>query len=150
MSQRHTGQATILATVDDNRAGRAMLEGGAAARNVLAAVWCRSVGSSWTLELHELDGGRSLGRITEWINSGVPIWQPAPHGLAAKLLAERGLRLVLDPCVRPRTRNRRGIGYACPDAELITPAHRSREDRVPDPVLPDQPVSGDRAGNRHR
>lgn len=32
-------------------------------------------------------------------------------------LAERGLRLLLDPCAGPRTRSRRGIGYAYPDTE---------------------------------
>lgn len=140
MRQRHPGQATTVAAVDHNRAGRAAApEGGAAAKDALVAVWCRSVGTSWTLELHELNDDRTLGRITDWINSGVPIRQPPPDRLAPKLLAERGLRFVREPRVGPRTRSRRGIGYACPDTEPITPAHQARAARVPDPARRDQP-----------
>ncbi|MGH3843592.1 MAG: hypothetical protein ACRDS0_19425 [Pseudonocardiaceae bacterium] len=83
----------------------------------LAAVWCRTVGSAWTLELHELDGGPAPGTIRERISTGVPIWQPAPETLAARLLADRGLKLFRDPAAGPRTRSRRGIGYACPDTD---------------------------------
>lgn len=50
----------------------------AAAARVLAAVWCRSVGTSWTLELRKLRRGTALGPVVDWINSGVPISQPAP------------------------------------------------------------------------
>lgn len=114
MSQGRSGQATTMAAEDNNRASRrATSKGGAVAGDALAAVWCRSVGSSWTLELYELNDDRTLGKITDWINSGVPIWQPTPVTLAGELLAERGLRLIVDPRVGPRTRSRRGIGYAC-------------------------------------
>ena len=116
MTPGRIGQATRAAAVDDNGKGRAASQPGAMARNVLAVVWCRSVGTSWTLELHELDGDRALGRIKQWINSGVPIWQPPPDSLIRQLLAERGLRLQRDSCAGPRTRSRRGIGYAYPDA----------------------------------
>lgn len=51
----------------------------------MAAVWCRSVGTSWTLELHGLDGGTALGTILDWISSGVPIAQPEPDTLAREL-----------------------------------------------------------------
>lgn len=131
MRQQHPGQATTVAAVDHNRVGRAAApEGGAAAKDALAAVWCRSVGTSWTLELHELNDDRTLGRITDWIISGVPIRQPPPDRLAPKLLAERGLRLVRNPRVGPRTRSRRGIGYACPDTEPITPARQAAIQQV--------------------
>lgn len=36
---------------------------------VWAAVWCSSVGPTWTLELSELDG--NTGRVRDWISSGV-------------------------------------------------------------------------------
>jgi hypothetical protein len=91
---------------------------------VLAAVWCRSVGSSWTLELYELDGGTARGPVVDWISSGVPISQPEPpEALARELLAERGLTLFDDCTAGPCTLNRRGVGYVATDAELITLAH---------------------------
>ncbi|MGH3549740.1 MAG: hypothetical protein ACRDQU_16870 [Pseudonocardiaceae bacterium] len=83
----------------------------------LAAVWCRSVGSAWTLELPELDGGPAPGTIRERIGTGMPIWQPAPEAEAARLLADRGLKVFRDLSAGPRTRSRRGIGYACPDTD---------------------------------
>ncbi len=55
-------------------------DNGASAAHVLAAVWCRSVGTSWTLELHELGGGTAPGKIMDWISSGVPIGQPGARG----------------------------------------------------------------------
>ncbi|MGH3669271.1 MAG: hypothetical protein ACRDSH_01355 [Pseudonocardiaceae bacterium] len=83
------------------------------AAGVLAAVWCRSVGTCWTLELRELDSDTRLGTIKDWISSGVPISQPAPpESLARELLAEQGLRLVRDPSAGPGTHTRHGIGYA--------------------------------------
>ena len=57
---------------------------------VLAAVWCRSVGASWTLELHQLSRGTPPMTLVDWISSGVPISQPEPDALARELLAERG------------------------------------------------------------
>ncbi|MGH3535679.1 MAG: hypothetical protein ACRDQI_16405 [Pseudonocardiaceae bacterium] len=94
------------------------------AAGVLAAVWCRSVGAFWTLELRDLDDGSTPGTITDWITSGIPIAQPEPpEALARVLLAGRGLQLVCDPSVGPCTHNRRGIGYASPHTEPITLAH---------------------------
>lgn len=61
----------------------------AAAARVLAAVWCRSVGTSWTLELRKLRRGTALGPVVDWINSGVLTSQPASHAL----LTQRGLHL---------------------------------------------------------
>lgn len=118
------GQRGSRATEEVTRRRRAPRAPGAqalrrppdAAGGVWAAVWCRSVGTCWTLELHELDGALASGTIRDWIGTGVPIGQPAPEALADRLLASRGLRLVRDPSVGPGTRSRRGIGYACADA----------------------------------
>ncbi|HSZ30385.1 MAG TPA: hypothetical protein VK784_11615, partial [Pseudonocardiaceae bacterium] len=87
---------------------------------VLVAVWCRSVGTSWTLELHQPSCGTLPMMLVDWISSGVPISQPEPEALAEELLAERGLRLFRDSAAGPCTRNRRGIGYVVRDPELIT------------------------------
>ena len=96
----------------------------AATTPVLAVVWCRSVGTSWTLELHQLHRGTPHTTLIDWISSGVPISQPEPpEALARTLLAERGLWLFPDPFTGPRTGTRRGIGYAAEDAELIALAH---------------------------
>lgn len=97
---------------------------GATTAPVLAAVWCRSVGTSWTLELHELDDGTTPGKITDWVSSGVPITQPKPEALANKLLAERGLQLFRDSSAGPCTHSRQGIGYVSADAELIKLAYQ--------------------------
>ena len=86
-----------------------------AVADALTAVWCRSVGTSWTLELYEPGGGGALGTITDWIPSGVPISQPEPsEALARELLAQRGLQLFGDSSAGPSTHNRRGVGYVCP------------------------------------
>jgi anti-sigma B factor antagonist len=87
---------------------------------VLAAAWCSSVGSTWTLELRELVGDTGLGKVTDWISSGVPVSHPEPTTLAHELLAARGLRL-LHASADAGTRSRRRIGYVCADTELITP-----------------------------
>ncbi|MGH4008113.1 MAG: hypothetical protein ACRDTH_08145 [Pseudonocardiaceae bacterium] len=100
----------------------------AASAPVLAAVWCRSVGSSWTLELHQLGRGTALGTVTDWISSGVPISQPEPEALARTLLAERRLHLFRDSSAGPGTHNRHCIGYVCKNAELIRLAHLVRDD----------------------
>jgi hypothetical protein len=86
---------------------------------VLVALWCRSVGVCWTLELYEPDGGMAPGIITDWITSGVPISQPAPETLARELLADRDLWLLPDSSVGPCTLNRHGVGYVSRNAELI-------------------------------
>jgi hypothetical protein len=99
------------------------------AAHVLAAVWCRSVGTAWTLELRELGGGTVLGVIRDWIASAVPISQPEPpEELARELLAEHGLHLFSDSSAGPCTHNRRGLGYVCRNAELIRLANLVRDD----------------------
>ena len=108
--------------------GQPRSDDAAASVPVLAAVWCRSVGTSWTLELHDLGPGMARGKIMDWISSGVPISQPEPEALARELLAERGLQLFRDSSAGPGTRSRHGIGYVCGDAELIKLAHVVRDD----------------------
>ncbi|MGH3920494.1 MAG: hypothetical protein ACRDRY_00150 [Pseudonocardiaceae bacterium] len=115
-------------TATGQHAAQPMSDDAVASAAVLAAVWCRSVGTSWTLELHELGPGRAPGKIMDWISSGVPISQPEPEAQARELLAERGLQLFRDSSAGPGTRSRRGIGYACGDAELIKLAHVVRDD----------------------
>ena len=113
-------------TGQDHTVGESTPDGVAAAP-VLTAVWCRSVGTSWTLELHELDTDTAPGAIKDWIPSGVPISQPRPDALVGTLLAERGLYLFRDSSAGPSTRSRRGVGYVCGDAELIVLAYLARE-----------------------
>jgi hypothetical protein len=117
-------------------AGRLTSDDVAAAARVLAAVWCRSVGVSWTLELYELGPGMAPGKIMGWVSSGVPISQPEPEALARELLAERGLQLFQDSSAGPATRSRRGIGYVCGDAELIKLAKLVRDDAAEAGVHP--------------
>ncbi len=88
---------------------------------VLTAVWCCSVGTTWPLEVRELDPDTTLGTIVDRISSGVPITQPEPDTLARELLAARGLRLIGDATADHDTRSRRRIGYVCADAEPIAP-----------------------------
>jgi hypothetical protein len=96
----------------------------AGAASVLAAVWCRSVGTSWTLELHQLRHGTPHLTLMDWISSGVPITQAEPpEALARELLAQRGLHLFRDSTAGPATGSRGGIGYVTADAKLITLAH---------------------------
>lgn len=107
-----------------------------AAARVLVAMWCRSVGTSWTLELHECGGGTARGRVVDWISSGVPISQPEPGTLARDLLAARGLHLFVDSSAGPGTHSRCGIGYVCEDAELIILAHLVVDDAAEAGVHP--------------
>jgi hypothetical protein len=96
----------------------------AAPTTVLAVVWCRAVGTCWTLELHQLRRGTPHTTLVDWISSGVPISQPEPpEALARALLAERGLQLFGDCYAGPCTGTRRGIGYASSNADLIALAH---------------------------
>lgn len=83
----------------------------------LAAMWCRSVGTTWTLELREPDRDTAFGTIVAWISSGVPVSQPVPDTLARELLAARGLRLISEFSADRRTRSRHRIGYVCVDSE---------------------------------
>jgi hypothetical protein len=87
---------------------------------VFTASWCRSVGTTWTVELR-LVGDGALGRPVEWICSGVPTQQPAPERHTADLLGERDLLLFpADPGeAAPRTRSRRLIGYVTRDQEVM-------------------------------
>src|SRR5947199_435584 len=112
-----TDTATI--TGRGETVGRPVLENRLAVAPVLAAVWCRSVGTSWTVEVHQLDGDTAPGTVVGWISSGVPISQPAPEALARGLLAERGLRLFPNSSVGPCTSSRHGLGYVCTNAELL-------------------------------
>jgi hypothetical protein len=101
----------------------------AATTLVLAVAWCRSVGTCWTLELHQLRRGTPHTTtphttLVDWISSGVPISQPEPpDALARTLLTDRGLQLFGDCYAGPCTGTRRGIGYTSRNAELITLAH---------------------------
>ncbi|MGH3984998.1 MAG: hypothetical protein ACRDST_20490 [Pseudonocardiaceae bacterium] len=126
--------ATITGRNDE--VGQPTSGNGASAAQVLAAVWCRSVGTTWTLELHKPDGDTTPGKIMDWISSGVPIAQPEPEALAKELLAERGLQLFPDSSAGPSTHSRQGIGYVCEDAELIKLAHRVRDDTAEAGVHP--------------
>jgi hypothetical protein len=115
-------------TTKEYAVGRPIPDNVIGAAPVLAAVWCRSVGASWTLELHQLSRGTPRLTLVDWISSGVPISQPEPEALVHKLLAERGLQLFRDSSVGPCTQSRRGIGYVCRDAELIKLAHLVQDD----------------------
>ncbi|MBV8992803.1 MAG: hypothetical protein JO287_03660 [Pseudonocardiales bacterium] len=97
------------------------------------------MGSTWTLELRTLDRATTLGRVVDWISSGVPVCQPEPDtALACELLAARGLPLIRESSAGFGTRSRRRIGYVRADTELVPPAakptsngsgtHRGRED----------------------
>lgn len=96
----------------------------------LAAAWCCSVGTTWTLELHELLQNMQLGPVVDWISSGVPVTQPRPDRLTCDLLATRRLWLFPDPSPDSRTNTRHRIGYVCADAELITLAELVRDQAV--------------------
>jgi hypothetical protein len=100
---------------------------------VLAAVWCCSVGATWTVELHEFDRDAALGPIVDWISSGVPISDPEPTpALARELLTQRGFQLFPDSSAGPCCPHRHGIGYACRDTDLITAGtHGARPGRGP-------------------
>jgi hypothetical protein len=81
----------------------------------------------WTLELHELDGGTTPGKIIAWISSHANRATGA-QALAKEILAERGLQLFPDSSAGPSTQSRQGIGYVCTDAELIKLAYRVWDD----------------------
>ena len=98
---------------------------------VLVAVWCRSVGATWTLELHQLHHHTPHMTLVDWISSGVPISRPEPpEALDRELLAQRGLHLFRDSFTGPCTDSRRGIGYVARDAELITLACLVHDDAI--------------------
>jgi anti-sigma B factor antagonist len=95
---------------------------------VLTALWCCSVGATWTLELRRLNRDTGLGALVDWISSGVPVTQPVPDALALQLLSARMLWLFRDSLPEPATGSRHRIGYVSADAALITLAHLLRED----------------------
>lgn len=103
-----------------------MTTGARATPPVLTVVWCCSVGTTWTLELRELDRDDAL---VDWISSGVPVSQPVPDALAGELLAERGLRLFR-ASGDPGTGSRHRIGYVYAEAELTPPVDPPPDDAV--------------------
>ncbi|MDQ4092732.1 MAG: hypothetical protein M3143_04780 [Actinomycetota bacterium] len=116
--------ASRAATGSDEAAARARFP----VAPVLTAVWCRSVGTTWTIELHKLDRGMALGTTVDWISSGVPTSQrQPPEDMARELLAGRGLALYLDPTAGPCTHSRYSIGYVCADAQVVALAQGLRE-----------------------
>lgn len=106
-----------------------------AAPVLAAAVWCSTVGTTWTLELHNLARGGTRGTLVDWISSGIPTSQPVPDGLAHQLLADRGLHLFVDSTASS-VHSRQSVGYVCADAELITLAHRVRDEAADAGVHP--------------
>ena len=73
-------------------------------------------GRTWTLELHELDSGMTLGTLVDWISSGVLTSQPQPDdALAHQLLANRGLHLYPGSAAGPCPPSRNSIGYVSAD-----------------------------------
>jgi hypothetical protein len=99
------------------------------AAHVLAAVWCRSVGTAWTLELREFGRDTLLRSAVDWITSGIPISQPEPpEALARELLAEHDQHLFSDSSAGPCTHNRCGLGYVRRNAGLIRLANLVRHD----------------------
>lgn len=119
------GRSASTATTGTDKAGA---PASPTAVPVLTAVWCSSVGTTWTVELHQLDRGTALGTIVDWISSGVPTSQRQPaEDTARELLAGRGLALYPDSTAGPCTHSRYSIGYVCADARVIALAHRMRE-----------------------
>ncbi len=89
---------------------------------VFIATWCRTVGTTWTLELREPDRGTLAGQPVDWICSGVPITLPAPDGLAEDLLVERGLLLHRDaaaPAGDTAPPLRGAIGHVTAEPEVL-------------------------------
>ena len=102
----------------------------------LAAVWCFSVGITWTLELHELHQDMQPGPLVDRISSGVPVTQPKPDILTRDLLATRQLWLFPDPSPASHPNTRHRIGYVCANFELITLAHLVRDKAADTPLHP--------------
>jgi anti-sigma B factor antagonist len=95
---------------------------------VLTALWCCSIGPTWTLELRRLNRDPELGTLVDCISSGVPVTQPVPDALAPQLLSARGLWRFRDALPEPATGSRHRIGYVSADAALIMLAHLLGED----------------------
>jgi anti-sigma B factor antagonist len=103
---------------------------------VLIALWCCSVGATWTLELRRFNCDTGLGTLMGWISSGVPVTQPAPDALAPQLLGARGLWLFRDGLPEPAIGSRYRVGYVSADAALIRLAHLLRDDAAQAGVHP--------------
>jgi hypothetical protein len=86
---------------------------------VTAAVWCSSVGTTWTIELHTHAKDTAYGTLVKWITSGIPTSHPLPDALAYQLLAACGLHVFPDLTAGPSAHSRHRIGYASADAKLI-------------------------------
>jgi hypothetical protein len=106
---------------------------------VLVASWCRSVGTTWTLELRPLEHGAPAGQPVDWISSGIPTSQPVPDEWAEDLLAERGLLLLRDtPGDGDAARGaiRRVIGHVTDDPAAVRLARTLAEVIGASPVDP--------------
>lgn len=86
---------------------------------VTAAVWCSSVGTTWTIELHTHAKDTAYGTLVKWITSGIPTSHPLPDALAYQLLAACGLHVFPDLTAGPSAHSRHRIGYVSADAKLI-------------------------------
>lgn len=95
---------------------------GQSRRRTLVALWCSSVGSTWTVELREFHAGTRGGRLVAWISSGVPISHPKPAEAEVRdLLADHGLYLHPDSTACPGSPSRHCIGYVIKIRDI---AHR--------------------------
>lgn len=103
---------------------------------VWTALWCCSVGLTWTLELRRFSSDTGLGALVNGISSGVPVTQPVPDALAAQLLDACGLWLFRDGLPGPATGSRYRIGYVSTDAALIRLAHLLGDDAAMAGVTP--------------
>lgn len=84
---------------------------------VLAAVWCSSAATNWTLELREVISDDLFGALVDLISTGVPVSQPAPHALVAELVMARGFWFFCESPSGPRTSDRYHFGYVSTDNE---------------------------------
>jgi len=85
---------------------------------VLAAVWCRLAGLTWTLELREVTPDDQFGALVDSISSDVSVSQPAPDALVQELVAPRGLWLFCQWPPGSPTSDRYHFGYVSIDTEL--------------------------------
>lgn len=84
---------------------------------VLAAVWCSSVRTTWTLELRDVTPDDHFGALVDSIDTAVPVSRPAPDALVQELVAARGLSLFCQSPAGPRTSDRYHFGYVSIDTE---------------------------------
>lgn len=106
---------------------------------MLVAAWCRSVGTTWTLELRPVERGEPAGRPVDWITSCVPTSQPVPDTSAEELFGGRGLLLLRDAHIgdgHPAAGSRRVIGHVTRDAEAMRLARTLVDAAAANPVGP--------------